>query len=89
MILLSDLKPANILMSKGDLKIADFGFAKANIHKNIKNESCVGTPLYMSVEVLKSSGYTSKCDIWSIGCIFYQMIHGKTPWSAKSEYELV
>ena len=41
------------------------------------------------MEVLKSMGYTSKCDIWSIGCIFYQMIHGKTPWSAKSEYELV
>lgn len=49
MLSLRDLKPANILMSKGLLKICDFGFAKTNIHKKIKNESCVGTPLYVSV----------------------------------------
>lgn len=36
-------------MSKGTLKIGDFGFAKKNIHKKILNESCVGTPLYMSI----------------------------------------
>lgn len=69
--LFRDLKPANLLFSKGVIKIGDFGFAKANAHKKVKNESCVGTPLYMSIEVLKSTGYTSKCDIWSIGCIFY------------------
>lgn len=36
-------------MTKGVLKIGDFGFAKANVHKKFKNESCVGTPLYMSI----------------------------------------
>ena len=42
----------------------------------------------MSQEVLKSKNYTSKCDIWSIGCIFYEILHGRTPWVAKSECQL-
>lgn len=66
------------------MKIADFGFAKENAHRNIKNKSSVGTPLYMPVEVLKGKPYTSKCDIWAIGVIFYEMLHGKTPWDAKT-----
>jgi serine/threonine protein kinase len=78
------MKPANILISGGAVKIADFGFAKENIHRKVKNESSVGTPMYMSVEVLKGKTYTSKCDIWAIGVIFYEMLHGKTPWKAKS-----
>lgn len=55
----------------------------------MKAETSVGTPLYMSSEVLKGSPYTSKCDIWAVGVIFYEMLHGKTPWIAKSVYELV
>ena len=78
------MKPANILISGGAVKIADFGFAKENIHRKVKNESSVGTPMYMSVEVLKGKTYTSKCDIWAIGVIFYEMLYGKTPWKAKS-----
>jgi serine/threonine protein kinase len=41
-------------MSKGKAKIGDFGFAKKNVSKRIKNGSTVGTPLYMSLELLKS-----------------------------------
>lgn len=51
--------------------------------------SAVGTPLYWPLEILKSLSYTSKCDIWAVGCIFYEMLHGKTPWSANTEYELI
>ncbi len=43
-----DIKPANILISNGEMKIADFGFAKKNTTKKMKNETAVGTPLYMS-----------------------------------------
>jgi serine/threonine protein kinase len=43
----------------------------------------------MSPQILKSEPYTSKCDIWALGFIFYEMIHGATPWTARSEYELV
>lgn len=77
-----DLKPANILLSKGIIKIGDFGFAKKNTTKRMKNATSVGTPLYMSLEILRSEPYTSKCDIWATGFIFYEMLHGKTPWTA-------
>jgi serine/threonine protein kinase len=73
-------------MSKGVIKIGDFGFAKQNITKRIQNNSIVGTPLYMPLEILKSEPYTSKCDIWAVGFIFYQMLHGKGPWTASTEF---
>jgi len=43
----------------------------------------------MSTEVLKAAPYSSKCDVWAIGFIFYEMLHHKTPWTAGSVYELV
>ncbi len=43
----------------------------------------------MSPQILKCEQYTSKCDIWALGFILYEMIHGSTPWTARSEYELV
>lgn len=46
-LLCRDLKPANIMLSKGIVKIGDFGFAKKNITKRMKNATSVGTPLYM------------------------------------------
>jgi serine/threonine protein kinase len=49
----------------------------------------VGTPLYMPLQILKADGYSSKCDIWSLGGIFYEMLEGKTPWTGQSEYELI
>jgi serine/threonine protein kinase len=67
----SDLKPDNVFIHKGQLKIADFGFSKKLNNKRVKNVSMVGTPLYMSLEILKGKPYTSKCDIWALGLIFY------------------
>ena len=51
--------------------------------------TCVGTPLYMSLEILKGEKYTSKCDIWALGFIFYEILHGDTPWTANTEVQLV
>ena len=76
-------------MAKGAVKIGDFGFAKKNPNKRVKNETSVGTPLYMSIEILKGEPYTSKCDIWALGFIFYELTHGMTPWIANTEFELV
>ncbi len=71
------------------MKIADFGFAKRNVSRKMKNQTSVGTPLYMSAEVLKGQAYTSKCDVWAVGVIFFELLHRKTPWIANSHYELV
>ena len=48
-----DLKPANIITKKGVLKIGDFGFAKRAPNKKVGHKTVVGTPLYMSLQILK------------------------------------
>jgi len=83
-----DLKPANILIKDGVCKISDFGFAK-NTATNAFLRSIVGTPLYMSPQLLKGIRYTSKSDLWSIGLIYYEMLHGCTPWPANNEVQLL
>lgn len=79
-----DLKPANILMKDNCCKISDFGFAKSLEDENTVMKSIVGTPLYMSPQILKKSKYTAKSDLWSIGLIYYEMLHGRTPWPASN-----
>lgn len=71
-------------------KLADFGFAKCldNFKRDMLS-SLVGTPLYMSPQILDNKKYTSKTDIWSIGFIFYETLVGKTPWTARSPPELL
>ena len=48
--------------------------------------SNVGTPLYMCPQILNSQKFSSKCDIWSIGMMFYEMLYGKTPWTASTPF---
>jgi serine/threonine-protein kinase ULK/ATG1 len=70
-------------LKDGVAKIADFGFAKKNTYylnlfrnPGKKERYNVGSPLYMSPEALKRNIYSVKNDIWSIGVIIYELLHG-------------
>ncbi|CDK24634.1 unnamed protein product [Kuraishia capsulata CBS 1993] len=90
----SDLKPANFLFVKGVLKLIDFGISNAipDFTVNVHRESQIGTPNYMAPETLtgidRESGVLWKvgkpADIWSCGCIIYQMVYGRPPYAGYS-----
>lgn len=84
-----DLKPANILLSKGKAKLADFGMAKFVANEELLLRSHVGTPYYMAPQVLQRIEYTRKCDIWSLGVIFYELLCGQLPWNGRNELSLL
>lgn len=75
-ILHRDFKLANILLHDGQIKIADFGFAKLLTEEEFA-KTVLGSPLNMAPEVIKGKEYNSKADIYSIGVCFYEMLYGK------------
>ena len=83
-----DLKPENILIKEGIYKVADFGFAREVQDSKKMLTTCVGTPLYMSPQILLNQPYSSKSDVWSTGMIYYETLFGKTPWTGRSQQEL-
>ena len=88
-ILHRDLKPQNLLINKkGELKLADFGLARATgiPVKNYSHE--VVTLWYRPPDVLMgSTHYTSTIDIWSTGCIFAEMVNGKPLFPGSSNQD--
>jgi serine/threonine protein kinase len=75
-----DLKPENFLIGDdGYIKLADFGCSK-DLNENHFTGDSIGTPLYMAPEIFRFEQYTKAADIWSLGCVIYEFIHGYTPY---------
>ena len=89
-----DLKPENILIESEEeakkefftIKIIDFGTC-GKIKNGEMFKLTVGTPLYVSPEVIKNK-YNEKCDLWSCGVIMYMMLSGKPPFKGDNDEEI-
>ena len=80
-----DLKSGNIfLMKNGFVKLGDFGIAKGFQKTMDKAKTMVGTPYYLSPEILENKPYDSKSDIWALGVLLYEMMTFKMPFNANS-----
>ncbi|CAJ1064104.1 serine/threonine-protein kinase 36 isoform X2 [Xyrichtys novacula] len=89
-ILHRDMKPQNILLGKsGVVKLCDFGFARAMSVSTLVLTSIKGTPLYMSPELVEEKPYDHTADLWSLGCILYELHTGAPPFHANSIFHLV
>lgn len=76
-----DLKPDNIILDHNySIKIIDFNSCSIKRYNSLHNSTVIGTPVYMSPRVISGKYYTDEVDIWSIGCILYEMIEGKLPF---------
>ncbi len=83
-----DVKPGNILHKAGsDIKLADFGAALNHV-SNKTQVAAVGSPLYMSPEILTGAKATVQSDIYALGIVMYMMLSGRTPFEASNPASL-
>ena len=84
-ILHRDIKAQNIFLTKDDIvKLGDFGIAKVLTNTIDKTKTMVGTPYYLSPEIVDNKPYNFKSDVWSLGVLLYELCTLKPPFDASS-----
>ncbi|EDV47505.1 serine/threonine-protein kinase Nek2 [Drosophila erecta] len=84
-ILHRDIKPANIFLdAAGNAKLGDFGLARMLRRDQSFAASFVGTPHYMSPELVKGRKYDRKSDVWAVGCLVYEMCALRPPFRGRA-----
>ncbi|NXK93113.1 NEK3 kinase, partial [Formicarius rufipectus] len=89
-VLHRDIKSKNIFLTQnGKVKLGDFGSARILAHPMSYACTYVGTPYYVPPEIWESMPYNNKSDIWSLGCILYELCTLKHPFQANSWKHLI
>uniref|UniRef100_A0A8B9BJS6 non-specific serine/threonine protein kinase n=1 Tax=Anser brachyrhynchus TaxID=132585 RepID=A0A8B9BJS6_9AVES len=90
-ILHRDVKAQNIFLSNNGkiAKLGDFGIARQLTNTMEFAYTCVGTPYYLSPEICENRPYNNKTDIWSLGCVLYELCALKHPFEGNSLHQLV
>ncbi|XP_014724348.1 PREDICTED: serine/threonine-protein kinase Nek5 isoform X2 [Sturnus vulgaris] len=90
-ILHRDVKAQNVFLSNNGkvAKLGDFGIARQLNSTTEFAHTCVGTPYYLSPEICENRPYNNKTDIWSLGCVLYELCALKHPFQGNSLHELV
>lgn len=79
-----DIKPSNILLFDDyNVKLADFGVSKFML-SNVNAYTQVGTPYYMSPEIINGYSYSYSADYWALGCVFYELLTLTKPFNGSN-----
>ncbi|CAD8163085.1 unnamed protein product [Paramecium pentaurelia] len=82
-----DLKPENLLLDKdGNIKICDFGWSAEMMITQTRNTFC-GTIDYMTPEMLEYKPHDQTLDMWCLGVLLYELIHGQAPFKGRNDFE--
>ena len=82
-ILHRDIKTINMFLAKNDtIKIGDLGVARELNQSANMAHTVVGTPYYLSPELCEEKPYNNKSDIWSLGCVLYELCTLRHPFEA-------
>ncbi|KZC10450.1 Serine/threonine-protein kinase fused [Dufourea novaeangliae] len=89
-ILHRDIKPQNVLIKQnGQAMLCDFGFARSMKTGTCMLTSIKGTPLYMAPELIEEHPYDYNVDLWSLGCIVFEIVTGAPPFNTNSILHLI
>lgn len=84
-----DIKPSNIMVtSGGDVRITDFGIAQIKSEQTV-SKGLIGSPSYMSPEQVKEKSLDDRSDIFSLGCVLYELLTGEQAFGGENYFSIM